>query len=502
MNKIYRPSPTPQFIRRAVGGDLYNSAGRCLAEIMRNAADACMLDVWDPKRAKIEISLVPNHPLAPKGQSALVVLDHGSGLTEVDLERYFMHLGSSEGADNGRKGSTSQKGIGRFATLALNEHWQLENQGYFLFSRTQDSGEIRFITVTPELMCREQGVQVDKFVHPSAKELGPLQNNSRGSFTAVVIPTPVFKSASEIYDSLKWFLPREQSKMFALTINGKSVQPPPLPHGSDVISEVSPDGKYRAYIGLAPDEEDAEHGGIWLCDEMTGFRVASCQARDLRRHGMPDPLWFTDLTGDIFAPGLLQHQDTARNSLEKDYTRSKEWTKLKLGFLVRTVARKAAELIEQDPISSDAAAALEGIIELLHSTWGIPPETESEYKKKKKEDDSDDSDKRGEKRKRKTYATHKRRHQRIKVRDEVYDLYLGRNLPEHVFAEVNIQNTSLIELNVRGAYKALPTGKQARAEHCLMQILHAVASTKQNLPSRASRLANEFRSELFPKKRS
>jgi hypothetical protein len=354
-----------------LGTGMYASEGQRLIELIRNAARASMLDPkrWEPKRAKIELSLVSNHPLAHG--PAFVCLDHGRGLTDPDCDRYFNWLGtpmSKLRADANGSIGDSQKGIGRLAALALNEKCLDEDvmvriqHGYYLLSRTSKTGPVRFVSFIPEKV-EEEGIEVERFIDPTSTEMGPLKG-IQGSFTAIVVPTPIFKNHSEIYEAIKWFLPREQDKMFELSIGGKAVQPPPLEREVNLTSQ---DKRYCARLGIGTSESN----GVWLCDNETGFRVASCQTMGSRI--IPDPLWYPDLAGDIFAPGLLRHQNTARSTLAKDYTRAsnKEWQRLKM-FLATQVAPAANQLIERDVIQGDAVETLDELAEMFNECFGQP----------------------------------------------------------------------------------------------------------------------------------
>lgn len=483
---------------------LYESVAQRLMELVRNGLVASMTSPskWEPKQARIEISLVSNHPLASKA-TALVVLDHGRGLTDPDLERYFQWLGTplsqlrlSNG--NGLHHGASQKGMGRLAGLALNENCLNDDamvkvkHGYYLLTRTSKTGDVRFVPVIPERVEVEGGFNFNRFISPTATELGPLKNID-GSFTAIVIPTPVFKNHNEIYDEIKWFLPRERDKMFQLLIGGKAVQPPPL---EEEINISSVNGEYRARLGVTKDGND----GVWLCDADTGLRVASCQKMGSKL--LPDPLWFPDLTGDIFAPNLLRHQNTARSTLAKEFTRASNqgWRHLTM-FLIREVAPTAKKLIERDVISGKAADTLNELVDLFHDRFGEPdtvrrPKPSSPHEdhptvrpNRPRPTPKDDSDEEKERR---------RRYVSIKVRDETFHLYRGQTLHHHVFAQVSSNDQSTIFVNVRGGYQALPDQKSARQEHCLMQVLSAIGRSKfPSDPHLATMYANEVRAQFL-----
>ena len=487
-----------------LGAGLYGSEGQRVMELIRNAARASMPDPkrWEPKRAKIKLSLVPNHPLA--NGTAFLCLDHGRGLTDPDCDRYFNWLGtpmSKLRADANGSIGDSQKGIGRLAALALNEKCLDDDvmvrikHGYYLLSRTSKTGKVRFVTFIPERV-EEEGIDIERFIDPTSTEMGPLKG-IQGSFTAIVVPTPIFKSHDAIYDAVKWFLPREQDKMFELSIGGKLMQPPPLEKDVNVTSQ---DGRYRARLGVGGATSD----GVWLCDDETGFRVASCSGMTRL---VPDPLWYPDLAGDIFAPGLLRHQNTARSSLAKEFTRSKnkEWQKLKM-FLVNQVAPAAKQLIERDVIQGDAVETLDELAEMFNDRFGEPEDTDEGINlpprpPKPPHEPKPEGPKKpgggggggGE----------RRRYKQINVRGEIYKLYYGQTLPPFVFAQVSSSDPRIVLANVRGGYKALPTKKDARLEHMMMQVLTAIGMEQFRAdPQRAIWFANEIRSEFLTKQKT
>lgn len=488
---------------------LYESVGQRVMELIRNGLAASMPDPfrWEPQRAKIEISLVDSHYLSPRRGPALIVLDHGCGLTPSALDRYFNWLGtpinelrnrSKRGVNNG----VSQKGIGRLAALALNENCLQDDlmarmsHGYYLLTRTEPFGQVRFVPVIPERAEVEQGFNTNNFVSPSAAEMQGI-SNIRGSFTAIVIPTPVFRSHDEIYESIKWFLPREADKMFELRIGGKAVSPPPFETEVNVSSN---DGRFRARLGAG----DKDSGGVWLCDSETSLRVAS--GINMRQH-LPEPLWFPDLAGDLFAPGLLAHQNTARSTLAKEFMRkdNKVWAQFQM-FLIRDVVPAAKALIERDAIRGEAAETLNELATLFNDRFGIPDEAAfmrmrpEGHRMQSAKTDGEQAQLRTKPpvQKAEQERPRYRRHLVIKVRDEVWTLYRGLSLSEFVFAQVMPDAQRMVQVNVRGNYKALPNTKLARLEHCLMQILIAIGMDKfPGDPIEAMRFANEIRSEFL-----
>ncbi len=402
----------------------------------------------------------------------------------------------SRGSSNG----SSQKGIGRLAALSLNGKCHDKDisvaakNGFFVFSRTSSSGEIRFIEVVPEKIETDGGTEVDRFITPSSEEARFL-NNIEGSFTAIVIPTPVFDSADEIIESIKWLLPREANKMFDLRVNGKKVAPPELQSAVNITWDGD---KYRARLGAFKKvSETDEATGIWLCDEETGFRVASCVRMGSKF--MPMPLWYPDIVGDIFVPGLLRHQGTARNKLSDAFTRKwdDEWRKLLL-FLSTVVAPAAKNLLDNDVEETGASKALEDLVTLFHGCYGLPPEKEpgggsgGTRIRTKSPTTPDDKDRPKEE--------PKPRHKTIKIRDEVYHLYTGRSLDPDLFAEVAPHNSQLVYVNVRGAYKSLPKNLSERKEHMLMLILIAIGLNENvNNPEEALKFASSRRADFFKK---
>jgi hypothetical protein len=480
---------------------LYSNSGQCLAELVRNSLVASMPpDVWDPKRARIDISLVSNHPLSKDGEDVLLILDHGCGLTDPALERYFNWLGTplKELRNSIASNGASQKGIGRLAALALNTSCMDENvlvkikNGYYLFTRTSRSGSVRFIPVIPEKAEAHGGFETENFISPTSTEMGSLKN-IQGTFTALVIPTPVFRSHDEIYEAIKWYLPREHDKMFNLTIGGKEVLPPPL---EQKLNMTSVDGNMRARLGVGIVSSD----GAWLCDADTGLRVASCQ--QLGR-ALPEPLWYPDLVGDIFAPRLLRHQNTARNTLSREFMRksNKDWNGLQM-FLISQVAPAAKQLIERDIIRGDAADTLNELAQMFKEAFGEPVRNGEVYlgqpvSKKPHVPRTEPIEPVDEPLKPKDKY---QRYICIRVRDETYNLYRGQSLHPYIFAQLNPNNAKMIIVNVRGGYKALPDTKAARREHCLMQILSTIGQSKYPSDNyQAIRFANEVRSELLKK---
>ncbi len=485
-----------------LSSSLYENPGQCWAELARNSLVCSMpKNRWEPKGVKIETMLVDQHPLSPDRKAkTLIVLDHGEGLTDPALDRYFTWLGTplavlkTQNTNNG----ASQKGIGRLAALALNSrciNGDIEERikhGYYLLSRTGKEGNVRYVEVVPEKAELAGGFDTNRFISPSATEMGPLKN-IQGSFTAIVIPTPVFSSHDEIYEAIKWFLPREQDKMYHLEIGGKRVYPPALK--AQVSHTWGDHAEFRAYLS-ATTEKDGLASGCWLCDSETSLRVASCERL---MSSIPEPLWYPELQGDIFAPGLLRYQNTARSTLAKDFMKggSKDWNRLHM-FLIE-VASKARSLIDRDSINGPAAETLDELVEMFQSRFGEPdkigvvgPPGPPRGPKGPIIDPPGPGPKPpgGEKK--------YQRHVSIKIRDKTYHLCRNQSLHPYIFAQVSSQNSQMVYVNIRGGYKSLPVNKQARKEHCLMQILTAIGQNMHRTnPYSATRFTNEVRGELF-----
>ncbi|HEU5114865.1 MAG TPA: hypothetical protein VFT82_03805 [Candidatus Paceibacterota bacterium] len=489
---------TPQMIIQNLAVDLY-SPGQAAMEIIRNGVAASQPDhdTWNPKLATIEVTISKNHPFI--GGPATVFLDHGCGMTEPALERYFGWLGTpthlQREFSTGTHMGASQKGIGRYAGLFCNKNCRPSNpdaskEGFYLFSRTMSTGPIRLIHVTPGAIAVENGIEVDHFVDPDSTEARFL-GGIRGSFTAIVIPSPVFDTADDIYGHIKWLLPREKDKMFNLTVNGKKIEPPPL---WDDVNATEENGIFRARIGAGNKECD----GIWFCDAETGFRVASCVK--LGRL-LPEPLGYPDLAGDIFAPGLLRYQNTARDSLSRDYTRrgNPEWLRL-LSFLNLRVAPKALELIERDELEEDTIETLGELVSLINDTFGEPepvslppgPVITTPIVRPTGGTGTKKPGTPGERRPRGASIT---------VGSKVYRLHYNAPLGSLFFATPAGIDRNIILINAKGTYQ-LPKVKQARREHCLMQILFAVGEVEGFGSAHESmKFANEMRGVILKKRK-
>ena len=481
---IWRFYLTARHILENLATDLYQSWKDCLWEIVRNGVCACFPGTdWVPGVGFVEITLVENHPLAPRS-TALVILDHGTGFTDPSIKR-FCHIGPSlddtKQFGRGLHHGASQKRIGRFAAFALNRRCVEDedtDSGFYILTRTSSEGPVKFVSMIPSEIERKEGVE-PREISPQSTEMGPLRG-IKGSFSAIIIPNPVVKNYEEIREALKWRIPRKPGLMFKLLIGGKQLNPPSL-DSRVVVAEKT--GSIEAYLDRIPDRTEA--AGIWLCDAETGLRVVFCPR--LGHLLIPEPLWRTDLVGDIFIPDLLAHQDTARRSLNGKFLGGRKW-KAHCAYLLAHVAPKARALVKkEDEFGSDAFTRLvkefaEQCQEVFgppeHSNGGTPWDHETAARK----EGSGEGTKRpgaggggGEKPSRQPDSENKETRPRswpIRIGDQDYVLS-KRALDPRFLAQVDGNNKRVIYLNERG-YAAMPRGQSAQVEHFLLKVLEAV----------------------------
>lgn len=469
------------------------SLGQAVMELIRNGFVASQPDAdsWDPRLVKIELTLTKKHLFT--GGPALVVLDHGCGMTMPRLERYFGWLGTPEGESldytDGQNQGASQKGIGRFSPMLLNKLCRRSNpkagdEGYYLFSRSEPSGNIRLIHVTPRLLSVEDGIEVDNYVTPGSTEARFLEG-IKGTFTAIVIPNPIFETADEIQESIKWLLPREKDKMFDLFVNGKKIEPPDL---WDEVNVIGDGGNFRARLGAGNKDCD----GVWLCDAATGLRVASCVK--LGRL-LPEPLGYPDLAGDIFAPGLLRFQNTARDSLSKDYTSkdNPEWQRF-IMFCIRQVVPRAQELVERDALEGDTVKILDDLVEWCNESFGKPERDKPPGPPGPGPGPGPGGNKKP--------GTSQKRGAAVKIGNKVWRFHYNQPLGDFIFAMPSSMAEDMILINVRGKYLAMPKASQSIREHCLMQILYAIGEKEgHGSAHEAGKFVGEMRSKFKEKKK-
>lgn len=487
-----------------LSSNLYESAFACLWELVRNGACASMPGgEWIPRTGDVEVFLVKNHPMNPKGMT-LVVLDHGSGFTQPAIDRWC-DIGPSL-ADT-RRGSAShggaaQKRVGRFAGLALNKGCAEDhdpNAGFYIFTRTASQGKVRYVRMIPAEVERDQGVSHQE-LEPLAAELGP-QRGIKGSFTAVVIPNPVFESHEEIAEGLRWFIPRKRELMFSLTVGGKPLTPPPL---STKLTVVQKDGPIEAYINQRTETDG--RGGLWLTDAATGLRVA--HAPRLMTH-LPYPLWRADLLeGDIFLQGLLSKQDLSRASITPSYLKSAAWKRDMLylsgqvvpkvnGLIgeVETFGRKPVDLVARSFV--ELAAKAYGDPDPVNAKpWDYvvdppPPHDPKDPKppgNPKPPRDPKDRKPPGDKR--------RPRYLLFRVGEKSYAL---SPFPLNAFelAQVDETNPQVVWLN-RSGYVAMPRGAGASSEHFLLSVLYAIGRAEHpDDPLHQAHFVAEARAEFL-----
>jgi hypothetical protein len=501
--------------------DLYSDWGASLFEIVRNGLVASMpRDVWAPKDALIEIFFEENHPLAEDGR-VLVILDHGTGFTEESIDKFTSIGRSAEEKEdlphNGEKRSreklgVAQKRIGRFASLGLNKRsLQFDvTTGFFVLTRVDDRGPVTLVRMIPIEIEETMALPVQE-LDPNSPELGKLAG-IKGSFSAVVIPYPVFETNEEIAEALRWRLPRKQELAFPLRIGGKKFGPPAL--ASKVVIGQQRGGQIEVYIERVNGDT---REGIWLTDADTGLRVG--KASEIRASFLPYPLYREDLRGDIFIPGLLAQQNTSRSGLLPRYLASADWRKV-ASFLSAHVAPAVKALMGDDDtfgknpmtksVMSFVARCNEvyGLPEVPHGPvepWPLGDDVEKpeDFAGETDGDNDPDKPKLGNREsRRKSKITNRKEKPRVvpfRVGDFTYILSQRANNPA-IFAEV-AQNGQVLYLNP--SYDAAPTTREARDEHTILRMLEAIAQHKCPEDIRMMReFIGEKRRELFGKKRA
>jgi hypothetical protein len=221
---------------------------------------------------------------------------------------------------------------------------------------------------------------------------------------------------------------------------------------------------------------------------------------------LPDPLWFPDLSGDIFIPGLLGNQNTGRDTLAKEFVRpsNKKWQQARM-FLVSQVAPPAKRLIDRDTIHGDAMDALTAIAQMFNERFGEPEKVrrpECDPPDATPDPDPDPGSDGAPKVRKTNGGGERQRYLYVNVRGIAYRLYYGQPLYEYIFAQVSFRDPHVILTNVRGGYKSFPPTKAAKEEHCLMQVLMAICRSQkpQGTPEQIIQLANEIRADLFKRK--
>lgn len=481
--------------------DLYSDPAACLWELVRNGAVACMQeggDAWEPGVGHVEI-LLTTHPIAP-GVKSLVILDHGSGFTKPAIARYSTLGGEIDERKSrrGTHGGAAQKRIGRFAGLALCRDCAEKrdpNAGFYIYTRTAPRGAVTFAEMIPAAIARDQGISNSE-LDPSDSALGFLRG-VKGSFTAILIPNPVLTTYDEIRNGLLWRIPRKEGGMFQLLIDGKSLKPPAL---ATKLVRRSVEGDIEVFVDRI-DKSTAESrgGGIWICDLATGLPVAN--AIQLVSH-LPYPLWHAELTGDIFVPDALAHQDTSRTGFRAAFLRGKTWIRAR-SYLVGQVAELAKGLLnEEDIFRTKNDALIQAFAEECHRLWGVPEGDGSlDDSLLRPKSGTPKGDKRtpsprtspspgggGERERKPSFL-------RIRIMGEDYILN-KRRLDDLLFAQVDLINPRVVWLNLDG-YEAFPANRERRYEHAILKVLEAIGTAKHpSDPVEVSRFVAQVAREL------
>jgi len=491
----YPISITGPFLAQELALDLYADPGACMFEGIRNGLIASMDgDTWAPQKARIEVFFEHNHPLCPQ-TNALVILDHGSGFTDMNIKR-FSTIGRDPKNVLEFKGA-QQKRIGRFAMLALNKQTVAGNYetGFFVITKTKHQAKVRIIYMIPNWIQQAQNWLGEQVPHNSGK-LGRLKT-IEGSFTAIVIPNPVLETEEQIRQAIRWKLPRKKELMFDLEVCGKKLLPPALANRITVVQEkpLKEGGRIEAYIDQTPEKED---GGIWLADADTGLRVADLSK--MSSH-VPHPLWRPELWGDIFVPRVLGNQDTGRTSLSSQLLKTAYWRNTVYGFLSANVAPKARVLIGDEDVfkGNDPISSMIGeFVDSCKAAFG-DPEKNSGGPAGLTRTASQTHRTTGPRKEPGPTRPHEPGKTRvIPVRVADQDYYLTpRQLDPLTMAEASLDtNNNIIFINNRG-YSALPNKKFAAQEHIKLRILEAVGRAKYpNSAAQVSQFISENRSKM------
>ncbi len=472
---------TAALVTANLGSELYSDHDVCLWEIARNGVCACFkTDAWVPGQGSVEVNLVRNHPLVSRGLG-LVILDHGEGFTDARIKKYLT-LGPSmddlRSMARGQHHGAAQKRIGRFATFALNEacHGGDMESGFHILTRTTAKGQVKLVHITPAAIEFNKGIE-EKLLDGDSAELGPLKG-IQGSFTAIVIPNPVYKTPEEIREALRFRIPRKPDLMFKLLIDGKQLNPPKLA-SRIVIPQVS--GEIEAFLDATTDQEETE--GVWLADAHTGLRVQFCPS--LGPRFLPYPLFRRELFGDIFMPGLLMQQNTSRSGLKPQFLKSQTWKNYCL-YLNAQVAPKAQALFgNEDVFGRDSLGGqVMEFVELCGKAWGSPGANGNgpliDWVTKDRPPKGPGGGGRGSgngggggnQGGKHGPENTKPRSVPIRIGERSYFLS-KRQLEPTVLARVDDSNGEVIYLNI-GGYDPWPPNRPARAEHFILKVFEAV----------------------------
>lgn len=473
--------------------DLYRDPGQCVYEIMRNGMVACMRDEdeWDPSRIHVEVEVVGRHPLT--GSDALVSMDAGSGFTPGDIKRFCSVGTKVDEVSPTRHGGAAQKRIGRLACFALMRELTADST-FYLLTRTSQDGPLTLVEISPRLI--ERGELLPREVAPDATELGRYRNY-RGRVSAFIIPQPKFRSNDELCAELAPYLPRKRELCGTIVVGGKPFDPPPL---ADAVS-ITPTGvELEAYLVRV---EQGTRGGIWLADLKTGFRVGFCPSLTAY---LPYPIGRTDLSGDIFLPGLLAQQDTSRAGLRGPFLGrldrpTKAWERI-VTLLLAHVAQPARGLLDDADVvgGTSIGRLISGdVAELLVRTYGKPDGTPPSINGVICGPSGRHHD--GPSGPRKPHphgpsGPKKPRAVPIKIGDETWWVGVARDEPS-LFA---VADPDAHTIMVNSAYDVIPRSKSARMEHTLLALFGTVGKAKNPYDTAAAqRFVAERRRETLGK---
>lgn len=505
---------------------LYRDLWACLLELVKNGLVASMPNgKWDPTRGDIEIFLRA-HPLGGKDPS-LITLDHGRGLTPVDMERYCGAVGRRLGDTTDTHAGAAQKGIGRLAAMALNRlcrpgsgsYEERAQNGFFVLTRTSPSGPVTMLALTPAKVESFPGERllpnIRTVVDPGARELGFLKGTT-GTFTAVVVPNPAFESADEIRDGLRWMLPRKPGQAFRISVDGQSLSAPPM-----FDKRTDSFGDFELYLDLLKNQPKGTPGGIWLCDAETGFRVGPLvQLLSLKGGSKADvyPLQRTDaLVGDLFVPTMLRHQNSGRDGIHPDFCNRTNQLWKKLGMYLATQAAPVCKEVigETDTFTNRGAKILSDLVEALETAFGKveggpfdvpgdgrpkPPRPEPGPGGQEKPPRPDSPDGGGESKPHKPRT----RGSCVRIGDKEYVLLKGMSLSPRILAMVDPSSRAggrqIIHVNTDG-YSSMPGTQERRRERVMVEVFHAVAGQHYPDDPRAqSEMVGELCERMLAKK--
>lgn len=480
-----------QLVDKLLGTGLYSGIAAIIYELLRNAWDSCMPEKeWRPELVHVELSLVKDHHLAP-GCVSLVCMDRGSGLTP-EKEKRFRQLTPDEEDLVGQHGGSSQKQIGRasYVSASATKHF------YMLTSATYD-GPYRLLHVTSRSLIGD-GIEVTSPYGRDDEVLGQYRN-LRGTGSIVVIPNSRITSEDELREALRWRISRRQDCKMKIIVGGKLLEAPPLEKGAGAF------GGIEWYLGHSKTHTHPDQKGVWLTDLKTGLRCA----RAPKISSLPDPLGHPDLRGDIMIPNLLVNQDTARDTLDANFLKTKAWRDAR-NILELKVAPYAQHLLGESNLileNSDQAKALDAIAELFAGCWGEPKEKGKPIRKNppnrkppvpgnetdKGEDGSDKGSEGNDPPGEGSGGVGKHRHAKAMRVDGQDFKFKPYSLDESMYAEPGADEITIF-INPRYAVR-LPSDV-AQSQHHIDRILTAIAIIRQSDPLEAARLAARYRLDL------